>query len=278
MKRGCDLLILFCVQIHCCGNGGLGFRPYGGSLSKSAKVTKALLPHHLAPRLGSVCPHSGIAPRVAAMGHPWPSAAKPASLPVSPLRNACVRPAWLTGRLRSRASPWRPSGRPRHQTGALRFSDVHCLRAGVVPFGAKLACRADVVSVGAKLARDSGMTVSINIGCKTVIASKLCSHRYQSFHRHQSFHRYRTLHRYRTSTEMTVQRHHFPAATFHGYHLTGLISYPEKVRDPTSEARRRDALVGPKAATARYLIADAPLTTLAERRHCVAGKPARMPV
>ncbi len=50
------------MYIRCCGNGGLGFRPYGGSLSKSAKVTKALLPHHLAPRLGSVCPHSGIAP------------------------------------------------------------------------------------------------------------------------------------------------------------------------------------------------------------------------
>ena len=62
-----------------------------------SKVTKALLPHHLAPRLGSVCPNAGIAPRVAAMGHPCPSAAKPASLPVSPLRNACVRPAWLMG-------------------------------------------------------------------------------------------------------------------------------------------------------------------------------------
>ena len=103
VTRGCDLLILLCVHIHCCGNGGLWFRSYSGSLLKSAKVTKTLLPHHSAPRLGSVCPHSGITPRVAAMGHPWPSAAKPASLPVSPLRNACVRPAWLTGRLRSRA-------------------------------------------------------------------------------------------------------------------------------------------------------------------------------
>ena len=61
------------------------------------QVTKRFLPHHSAPRLGSVCPNAGIAPRVAAMGHPWPSAAKPASLPVSPLRNACVRPAWLMG-------------------------------------------------------------------------------------------------------------------------------------------------------------------------------------
>ena len=44
------------VYIHCCGNGYLGFRPDGGSLLKSAKVSKTLLPHHSAPRLGSVCP------------------------------------------------------------------------------------------------------------------------------------------------------------------------------------------------------------------------------
>ena len=50
------------VHIRCCGNGYLWFRLYGGSLSKSAKVTKALLPHHWAPRLRSVFPHSGIAP------------------------------------------------------------------------------------------------------------------------------------------------------------------------------------------------------------------------
>ncbi|OPG74553.1 nucleoid-structuring protein H-NS, partial [Pseudomonas ogarae] len=29
---------------------------------RSAKVSKTLLPHHLVPRLGSACPHSGIAP------------------------------------------------------------------------------------------------------------------------------------------------------------------------------------------------------------------------
>jgi len=44
------------VHIHSCGNGYLGFRPDGGSLLKSAKVSKTLLPHHSAPRLGSVCP------------------------------------------------------------------------------------------------------------------------------------------------------------------------------------------------------------------------------
>ncbi|CAH0171800.1 hypothetical protein SRABI06_01220 [Pseudomonas brassicacearum] len=52
----------FGVYIRYFGNGGWRFRSYSGSLSKSAKVTKALLPHHSAPRLGSVCPHSGIAP------------------------------------------------------------------------------------------------------------------------------------------------------------------------------------------------------------------------
>ena len=36
------------VHIHFCGNGHLGFRPDGGSLLRSAKVTKTLLPHHSA--------------------------------------------------------------------------------------------------------------------------------------------------------------------------------------------------------------------------------------
>ncbi|CAN2980251.1 conserved hypothetical protein [Pseudomonas sp. PM2] len=44
------------VHIRSCGNGHLGFRPDGGSLLKSAKVSKTLLPHHSAPRSGSVCP------------------------------------------------------------------------------------------------------------------------------------------------------------------------------------------------------------------------------
>ena len=42
------------VHIHSCGNGHLGFRSYSGSLWKSAKVTKALLPLSFgaSPRLG----------------------------------------------------------------------------------------------------------------------------------------------------------------------------------------------------------------------------------
>ncbi|KAA0947878.1 hypothetical protein FQ182_09250, partial [Pseudomonas sp. ANT_H4] len=67
--------------MRCCGNGCWRFRSYSDSLSKSAKVSKALLPYLSAPRCGSAYPNEGIAPWVAAMGHPWPSAAKPASLP-----------------------------------------------------------------------------------------------------------------------------------------------------------------------------------------------------
>ncbi|SDB02325.1 hypothetical protein SAMN03159382_00281 [Pseudomonas sp. NFACC23-1] len=100
------------VYIHFCGNGRLGFRPDGGSLSKSAKVTKALLPHHSVPRLGSACLNEGIAPWAAAKGHPWPSAANPASMPGCPLHNACVRPSWLTGRPRSTSATRRPDSRP----------------------------------------------------------------------------------------------------------------------------------------------------------------------
>ncbi|KAA0947732.1 hypothetical protein FQ186_11780 [Pseudomonas sp. ANT_H14] len=48
------------VYIRYFSQGGLGLRPYGVSLCKSGKVTKALLPHHLVPRLGSACPLSGI--------------------------------------------------------------------------------------------------------------------------------------------------------------------------------------------------------------------------
>ncbi len=93
-----------CVHIRCCGHGHLGFRPYGGSLWKSAKVSKALLPHHSVPRLGSACPQSGIAP--------WARRDRPSlavsRLPRHPCRGAhCAIPACghrgLTGRLRSKA-------------------------------------------------------------------------------------------------------------------------------------------------------------------------------
>ncbi len=81
------------VHIRCCGNGHLGFRPYGDSLfSNAKKVSKKACPsirclararHALTPAL--LRGH-------AATGHPWPGAASAASLPRYPLRNACVRP------------------------------------------------------------------------------------------------------------------------------------------------------------------------------------------
>src|SRR5476649_2651469 len=68
-----------------------------------SKVSKTLLPHHSAPRLGSVCPLSGITARAAATGRPCPVAAKPASCRFT----RSVLPAFgqrgLTGRLRSRS-------------------------------------------------------------------------------------------------------------------------------------------------------------------------------
>ena len=74
------------------------------TFERSAKVSKTLLPHHSVPRLGSACPNAGITPRAAAMGHPWPSAAKPASCRFA----RCVMPAFgqrgLTGRFRSKSS------------------------------------------------------------------------------------------------------------------------------------------------------------------------------
>ena len=65
------------------GNGDLRFRPYGGSLWKSPKVSKGLLPQHSVPRLGSACPHSGLNPWAAATRHPWRGAANPASCRVT---------------------------------------------------------------------------------------------------------------------------------------------------------------------------------------------------
>ncbi len=103
------------VHIHYLGNGYLGFRPDGGSLLKSAKVSKTLLPHHSAPRLGSVCPLSGLNPWAAAMGHPWPSAANPASCRVTHGFKPAFGQRGLTGRLRSRS-------KARSRSGATRFA------------------------------------------------------------------------------------------------------------------------------------------------------------
>ena len=91
------------VHIHCCGNGHLGFRSDSGSLLKSAKVSKTLLPHHSAPRLGSVCPNTGLNPWAAATRHPWRGAANPASCRVTHEFKPAFGQRGLTGRLRSRS-------------------------------------------------------------------------------------------------------------------------------------------------------------------------------
>ncbi len=91
------------VYIRYLGNGRLWFRSYSGSLLKSAKVSKTLLPHHSAPRLGSVCPHSGFGPWAAVMGHPWPRTANPASCRVTHAPKPAFGQRGLTGRLRSRS-------------------------------------------------------------------------------------------------------------------------------------------------------------------------------
>src|SRR5450830_1843346 len=92
------------VYIRFFGNGGLWFRPYGGSLWKSPKVTKGLLPHHSAPRLGSVCPNAGLNPWAAVMGHPWPRTANPASCRVTHGFTPAFGQRGLTGRRRSKAA------------------------------------------------------------------------------------------------------------------------------------------------------------------------------
>ena len=119
------------VHIHCCGNGGLGFRPDGGSLfSDAKKVTKKALPHHSVPRLGSACPLSGIAPWARREGPSMAQRGYPgihAGLPTPQcLRSAIV----VNGASRSKAKARRPDSRP----GS----------CGRTPFR----------SVGAKLARD----------------------------------------------------------------------------------------------------------------------------
>src|SRR5450830_856983 len=76
------------------------------------KVTKGLLPHHSAPRLGSVCPHSGLNPWAAVMGHPWPRTANPASCRVTHGFKPAFGQRGFTGRLRSKAKARRPYSRP----------------------------------------------------------------------------------------------------------------------------------------------------------------------
>ncbi len=75
-----------------------------GHFWKDPKVTKKSSPHHSVPRLGSACPHSGLSPWAAAMGHPWPSAANPASCRVAHGFKPAFGQRGFTGRLRSKST------------------------------------------------------------------------------------------------------------------------------------------------------------------------------
>ncbi|PMX68500.1 hypothetical protein C1X92_18175, partial [Pseudomonas sp. GP01-A15] len=71
------------------------------TLEKPQSKQRAL-PRLSGPRCGSAFPHSGIAPRAAATGHPWPGAAKPASCRFT----RCAIPAFglgLIGAVRSKS-------------------------------------------------------------------------------------------------------------------------------------------------------------------------------
>ena len=59
-RRSCSLKVG--VHIRFCGVGCLRFRSYSDSLFQTPKSKQKALPLHSVPRLGSACPHSGIAP------------------------------------------------------------------------------------------------------------------------------------------------------------------------------------------------------------------------
>ena len=95
---------------------------YGSALTaghfwKGPKVTKRPSPHHSAPRLGSVCPNAGFGAWAAAMGHPWPSAANPASCRVAHAPKPAFGQRGLTGRFQIKSKARRPYSRPVGEAG-----------------------------------------------------------------------------------------------------------------------------------------------------------------
>jgi hypothetical protein len=77
-------VFLGCVHIRCCGNGGLGFRSYSGSLLERPKSNQKAF----APTLGTSLRLGVPSLRLESVGNP---AGRPRI-------QACVRPACLTGR------------------------------------------------------------------------------------------------------------------------------------------------------------------------------------
>ncbi|TWC13138.1 hypothetical protein FBY09_12241 [Pseudomonas sp. SJZ101] len=114
-----------------------------GYFGKRPKVTKGLCPttRHLAKARCSLT--KALLRGPAAKGHPWPSAANPASMPGCPLRNACVRPSWLTGLSDQKQ-------KQKQKRGGLK---------------AGLFLAADLVSpCGSGLAREGGLTANLLSG------------------------------------------------------------------------------------------------------------------
>jgi hypothetical protein len=144
---------------------------------RSAKVSKTLLPHHSVPRLGSACPHSGIAPWARREGPSMVQRGYPgihAGMPTAQcLRSASV----VNGAPRSTSAARRPDSRPgscggyTHQT-CLSWTcrSKACSRGGLI---ADLLLRGRTQSnCGSGLARESGGSVCGDVGCADTFASK----------------------------------------------------------------------------------------------------------
>ncbi len=86
------------------------------------KVSKRLLPHHSAPRCRSVYPPADPEPWAAAMGHPWPGAANPASCRVAHASESAFGQRGLTGRPRSRSKADQKQGFHLGPVGANLFA------------------------------------------------------------------------------------------------------------------------------------------------------------
>jgi hypothetical protein len=121
------------VHIRCCGNGCLGGRPDGGSLWKSPKVTKGLLPLTFGASLWLGIPSL----RSCSVGPPPSAIHGRGRLTRHPCRVAhCAEPALgLTRGRTPQQRPRRPTGRP----GCWVRSSVRCLVGLQTAIASKLA-------------------------------------------------------------------------------------------------------------------------------------------
>ncbi len=137
---------------------------YGSALTaahflRDQKVSKKSSPHHSAPRSGSVCPNAGLNPWAAAMGHPWPSAANPASCRVTHGFKPALGQRGLTGRLRSKSKA-RSTARSKARSKAnLPFCGSWLACDGGLPAN-PYSSDAPHLKCGSGLARECGGSVS----------------------------------------------------------------------------------------------------------------------